>query len=160
MTTGKTIALTRWTFVGKVMSLLFKNLSRLVIAFLPRSKRLLISWLQSPSAVILESQKIKSVSIVSPSVSHEVRGLDAMIFIFWMLSFKPTFSLYSFTFIKKLFSSSLPSAIRVVSSPFLRLLIFGGGGSEEQPHVQGAVAAQALEGWEELLHIQGQEGWQ
>ena len=84
MTTGKTIALTRWTFVGKVMSLLFNMLSRLVIAFLPRSKRLLISWLQSPSAVILEPPKIKSdtVSTVSPSVSHEVMGLDAMILIF------------------------------------------------------------------------------
>ena len=73
MTTGKTIALTRWTFVGKVISLLFNMLSRLVIAFLPRSKRLLISWLQSPSAVILKPQKIKSltVSIVSPSTCHE-----------------------------------------------------------------------------------------
>ena len=72
MTTGKTIALTRWTFVGKVMSLLFNVLSRLVIAFLPRSKRLLISWLQSPSVVILEPRKIKSdtVSTVSPSISH------------------------------------------------------------------------------------------
>ena len=81
MTTGKTIALTRWTFVGKVMSLLFNMLSRLVITFLPRSKRLLISWLQSPSAVILEAKKIKSytVSTVSPSISHEVMGLDAMI---------------------------------------------------------------------------------
>ena len=81
MTTGKTIALTRWTFVGKVMSLLFNMLSRFVIAFLPRSKRLLISWLQSPSAEILEPQIIKSltVSIVSPSVCHEVMGLDAMI---------------------------------------------------------------------------------
>ena len=84
MTIGKTIALTRWTFVGKVMSLLFNMLSRLVIAFLPRSKRLSISWLQSPSAVILEPQKIKSVnvSIVSPSIYHEVMGPDAMIFIF------------------------------------------------------------------------------
>ena len=84
MTTGKTIALTRRTFVGKVMSLLFNTLSRLVITFLPRSKRLLISWLQSPSAVILEPQKIKSdtVSTVSPSISHEVMGLDAMIFVF------------------------------------------------------------------------------
>ena len=84
MTTGKTIALNRWTFVGKVMSLLFNMLSRLVIAFLPRSKRLLISWLQSPSAVILEPPKIKSltVSIISPSICHEVMGLDAMIFIF------------------------------------------------------------------------------
>ena len=80
MTTGKTIALTRWTFVGKVMSLLFNMLFRLVITFLPRSKRLLISWLQSPSVVILEPQKIKSdtLSIVSPSVFHEVMGPDAM----------------------------------------------------------------------------------
>ena len=84
MTTGKTIALTRRTFVGKVMSLLFNMLSRLVIAFLPRSKCLLISWLQSPSAVILEPKKIKSatVSTVSPSISHEVMGPDAMIFVF------------------------------------------------------------------------------
>ena len=81
MTTGKTIALTRWTFVGKVMSLFLNMLSRLVITFLPRSKCLLISWLQSPSAVILESPKIKSdtVSTVSPSISHEVMGPDAMI---------------------------------------------------------------------------------
>ena len=84
MTNGKTIALTRQTFVGKVMSLLFNMLSRLVIAFLPRSKRLLISWLQSPSGVILEPQKIKSdtVSTVSPSISHEVMGPDAMILVF------------------------------------------------------------------------------
>ena len=84
MTTGKTIALTRWTFVGKVMSLLFTVLSRLVIAFLPRNKSLLISWLQSPSAVILECKKIKSVtiSIVSPTICHEVMGLDAMIYVF------------------------------------------------------------------------------
>ena len=81
MTTGKTIALTRWTFVGKVTSLLFNILSRLVIMFLPRSKHLLISWLQSPSAVILEPQKIKS-DTVSPSISHEVMGPDAMIFVF------------------------------------------------------------------------------
>ena len=79
MTTGKTIALTRWTFVGKVMSMLFNMLSRLVITFLPRSKRLLISWLQLTSAVILEPPKIKSdtVSTVSPSISHEVMGPDA-----------------------------------------------------------------------------------
>ena len=84
MTTGKTIALTRWTFVGRVMSLLFNMLSRLVIAFLPRSKGLLISWLQLPSAVILEPKKIKSVSIsiVSPSICHEVMGSDAMILVF------------------------------------------------------------------------------
>ena len=84
MTTGKTIALTRWNFVGRVMSLLFNMLSMLVITFLPKSKRLLISWLQSPSAVILEPSKIKSIiaSTVSPSICHEVMGLDAMIFIF------------------------------------------------------------------------------
>ena len=84
MTIGKTISLTRWTFVGKVMSLLFNMLSMLVITFLPRSKRLLILWLQSPSAVILEPNNIKSVtvSIVSPSICHEVMGLDAMTFIF------------------------------------------------------------------------------
>ena len=125
-TTGKTIALTRQTFVGKVMSLLFNMLSRLVINFLSSSKHLLISWLQSPSAVTLEPQKIKSdtVSTVSPSISHEVMGPDAMILVFWMLSFKPTFSLSSFIFIKRLFSSSSLSAIRVVSSAYLRLLIF------------------------------------
>ena len=84
MTTGETIALTRRTFVGKVMSLLLNMLSRLVLTFLPRSKRLLISWLKSPSAVILEPRKIKSatVSTVSPSICHEVMGLDAMILIF------------------------------------------------------------------------------
>ena len=81
MTTGKTIALTRWIFVGKVMSLLFNKLPRLVITFLPRSKRLLISWLQSPSAVILEPRKIKSAT-VSPSIYHEVMGPDAMILVF------------------------------------------------------------------------------
>ena len=126
ITTRKTIALTRWNLVGKVMSLLFDMLSRFVIGFLPRSKHLLISWLQLPSAVILEPKKIKflTVSIVSPSVCHEVVGPDAMILVFWMLSFKPTFSLSSFTFIKRLFSSSSLSAIRVVSSAYLRLLIF------------------------------------
>ena len=84
LTNGKTIALTRWTFVGKVMFLLFNMLSRLVISFLSRSKRLLISWLQSPSAVILEPPKIKSatVSTVSPSICHEVMGPDAMISVF------------------------------------------------------------------------------
>ena len=97
MTTLKTIALTRQTFVGKVMSLLFNMLSKLVITFLRRSKRLLISWLQSPSTVILEPRKIKSatVSTVYASVCHEVMGLDAMILVFWMLHFKPTFSLFS-----------------------------------------------------------------
>ena len=89
MTTGKTIALIRETFVGKVMSLLFKMLSRLIIAFLPRSKHFLISWLQSPSAVILEPKKIKSVivSVVSPSICYEVIGPDAMIFSFLNVEF-------------------------------------------------------------------------
>ena len=93
MTTGKTIALTRWPIVDKVMSLLFTMLSRLFITFLPRSKRLLISWLQSPSEVILEPKKRKSVtiSIVSPSICHEVMEPDIMILVFWMFSFKPAF---------------------------------------------------------------------
>ena len=108
------------------MLLLFNMLSRLVIAFLPRSKHLLISWLWWSSAVILEHKKTKSItaSIVSPSICHEVLGLDAMIFVSWMLSFKPSFSFSSFTFIKRLFGSSLLSAKRVVSSAYLRLLIF------------------------------------
>ena len=117
LTTGKTIALIRWTFITKVMFLLYNILSRLVIVFLTRSKCLLISWLQSPSAVILEPPKIKSltVSIVSPSICHEMIGLDAIIFVFWILSFKPTLSLYSFTYIER---------IGVVSSAYLRLLVF------------------------------------
>ena len=119
MTSGKTIAL---TFVDKVMSLLSNMLSELVIAFLPRSKNLLISWLQSLSAVILEPKK--TVSTFSPCIYHEVIRPDAMILVFWMLSFKSTFSLFSFTLIKRLFSSSSLSAIRVVSSGYLRLLIF------------------------------------
>ena len=126
MTTGKTVVLTRWTSVSKLMSLLFNILSRLFIAFLPRSMHLLISWLQSPYAVILDPKKAKPVtdSIVSPFICHELMGPDAVIFVFWMLSFKPIFWLSSFTFIKKLFSSSLLSAIRVVPSVYLRLLIF------------------------------------
>ena len=93
MTTIKTIPWTIWNFAGKVISLLFNTLSRLFIAFLPRSERLLISWLQSPSAVILELKEIKSVTLSTfpPSICHEVMGLDAMIFFFWMLSFNPTF---------------------------------------------------------------------
>ena len=107
-TTGKTTALTIWTVVNKMMSLLFNMLSIFVIAFLPRSKHLLISQLQSLSAVILEPKKIKliTVSIFSPSLCHEVMGMDAMFLVFWMLSFKPTFLLSSCTFIKRLFSSS------------------------------------------------------
>ena len=104
--------------------------SRLVITFLQRSKRLLILWLQSPSAVILKPPKIKSdtVSTISPSISHEVMGPDAMIFVYWMLRFKPTFPLSFFTFIKRLFSSSSLSAIRVVSSAyhFNTIIIFLG----------------------------------
>ena len=108
------------------MSLLFNMMSRLVLAFLLRSKRLLISWLQSPSTEILKPKKIKSVtvSIVSPSICHEVMGLDAMIFDFYMLSFRPAFSVSFLTFIKRLFSSSSLSALKVVSSTYLRLLIF------------------------------------
>ena len=100
----------------QIMFLLFNKLSRLVMTFFPRSKQLLISWLQSPCAVILEPPKIKSdtASSVSPSFSHEVMGPDAMILVFWMLTYKSTYSLSSFTFIKQLFSSLL-SAIRVVS---------------------------------------------
>ena len=122
MTTGKTIALTRWIFIDKVMSFLFNMLSRLVIALLQRSKLPLISWLQSPSAVILEAKKMKSVTVstASQSICCEMMGLDAMVLVFWMLNFKSTFPLSSFTFIKRLFRSSSLSAIRVVSSAYLR----------------------------------------
>ena len=107
MTNGKIIALTIQIFVA-VLFLLLNILSRFVIAFLPRSKHLLTSWLQSLSTVILEPRKIKSVtaSTFSPSICHEVVGPDAMTLVFWMLSFKPAFSLSSFTLIKKLFISS------------------------------------------------------
>jgi len=110
----------------KVMSLLFSTLSRFVTAFLPRSKYLLVSWLQSLSAVILGPKKIKSVTAFpfSPSICHGEMGLDVMILVFLMLSFKPDFSLSSLIHIKRLFSSSLLSAIRVVSPAYLRLLIF------------------------------------
>ena len=107
--------------VGKVIYLIFNMLSRFVIVFLPRSKHLLISWLQSPSAVILEPKKRKSVtaSTFSPSICHEVMGLDAMVLVFWMLSFKPAFSSPYFTLIKRLFSSSSFSATGV---PLLKSL--------------------------------------
>ena len=125
MTTGKTITLTRWTFVGKIMSLLFNMLSRLFIAFLPRSKCLnFMAAVTICSDVGAPQIKPLTVSIVSLSICHEVMRPDAMILVFWTLSFKATFSLSSFTFIKWLFSSSLLSAIRVVSSEYLRLLIF------------------------------------
>ena len=117
MTIGKTIALTRWTFVGKVMSLLFNMLSRLVKTILPRSKCLLISWLQSPSAVTLEAKKTKTVTIstVSPFICHVVIGPDAIILVFWMLSFKPTFSISSFTFIKRLFAFCYKGGVICIS---------------------------------------------
>ena len=123
MPTGKTIALTRWTFVDRVMSLLFNMLFRLVITFLPRSKHLLISWLKSPSAVILEPPKIVShcfhcFPIYLPW-SDGTRCHDLSFYEYWVLS-----QLFHSPFIKKLFSSSLLSAIRVVSSAYLRLLIF------------------------------------
>ena len=120
VTTGKTIALTIWTFVGRVMALLSNTLSSLVIVFLLRSSCLLILWLWSPSAVILEPKKRKSVthSTFSPSSCHEVVGLDTMILVFLTFSFKLALSLPSFTLIKRLFSSSPLAAIRVV----LRLL--------------------------------------
>ena len=113
MTTGKTIALTRWAFVDKVISLLINILSSFVLAFLPRNKCLLISWLQSWSAEILELKKIKpfTVSIISPFICYEVMGPDPMIFVFWMLNFNPAFSLSSFTFIKRSFTSSSLSAM-------------------------------------------------
>ena len=113
MIIGKTMVLTRWTFVGKVMSVSFNMLPRFVIAFLPRSKCLLILWLQLPYAVILELKKIKSVtvSIVYPLIYHEVMGPDAMVLAFLILSFKPAFSFSSFIFIKRLLSSSSLSAL-------------------------------------------------
>ena len=124
MTTGKTITLTRRTVVGKVMSLLFNMLSRLIIAFLPMSKYLLILWLKSPSAVILEPPKNKVCHCFHcfPIYLPWSDGTRCHILVFWVLSFKPTFSLSSFIFIKRLFSSL--SAIRVVSSAYLGLLIF------------------------------------
>ena len=126
MTTGKSIPLTRWAFISQGMSLLSNMMSMLAIAFLPKYKYLLILWLQSLFTVILETKKIKSlmISIVSPSICHELMGPDVRFYFFWMLSFKPAFSLSSFTFNKRLFGSSLLSAIRILSSAYLILLIF------------------------------------
>ena len=126
MTTGKTTALTTWTFVGKVISFLFNTLSWFVIAFLPRSKRLLISWLQLPSALILEPKMRKPATAATffPSICQEVMETVGMVLVFGILSFKPAFSLSSLTLINRLFSSSPFSAIRVVSSAYMRLLIF------------------------------------
>ena len=125
MTTGKTIALTRWTFVGKVMSLIFNMLSRLVITFLPSSKRLLISWLQSSSAVIFGAPKNKGCHCFHcfPIYLPWRDGIRFHDLSFLNFEFKPAFSLSSFTFIKRLFSSSSLSAIRVVSSTYLRLFL-------------------------------------
>ena len=127
MTTGKTIALIIRTFISKGVSLLFNILLRFVIAFLPRSKHFLISWLQSPSALILEPKKINFVTATSfhPSVCREVMGPDATVLVFFMLSFKPAFSLSSFTLIRRLFRSPLLSVITVPDKPSacLRLLI-------------------------------------
>ena len=128
MTTGKIIALTKWTFVGKVMSLLFSMLSSLVIVFLPRSKQFLISWLQSPSAVILEPPKNKVCHCFHcfPIYLPWSDGTRCHDLSFLNVSFKPTFSpsSFTFTFIKRLFSSSSLSAITVMSSAYLKLLIF------------------------------------
>ena len=125
MTTGQTTALTRWTFVSKVMFQLFNMLSSLVITFLPRSKHLLRSWLQSPSSVILEPKKIVCHCFhCFPIYLPWSNGTRCHDLSFLNVEFKPTFSLSTFTFIKRLFSSSPLSAIRVVSSAYLRLLIF------------------------------------
>ena len=124
MTIRKTIALTRWIFFGKVMSLLFNMLSRFVIAFLPRDKHLLISWLQSPSAVILSPKSKVSHCFHCFPIYFPWSDGTTMILVFWMLSFNPAFSLSSFNFIKRFFSSSLLFALRVVSSAYLWLLIF------------------------------------
>ena len=126
MTTGKTMTLTIRTFVGEAVSLLSSTLSMFVIALLWRSKCLLISWLQSLSSMIMETKKIKSVIAFafSTSICYEVRGAEAIIIVFWMLNFKPAFSLSSFTLIRRPFSSSSLSAIRMVSSAHLSLLIF------------------------------------
>ena len=124
MATGKTIALTRQVFVGKVMSLLFNMLSWFVTVFLPRSKCLLISWLPSPSTVILEPEKIICHCLHCFPICHEVMEPDAMILDFLMLSFKPAFSLSYFTCVKRLFTSSSLSAIKVVSSTCLSYWYF------------------------------------
>ena len=126
MTTGKTTTSTRWTFVDKVMALLYNMLSSFVKSFISRSKSLLISWLQSPSAVILESQKIKSVTVSLFPHLFAMKWWNWMpwYFDFWMLNIKPAFSLPSFTFIKRLFRYFSLSAIKVVSSAYLSLFIF------------------------------------
>ena len=126
MTTGKIIALTRWIFVSKVMSLLFNMLSRLVIAFLPRSKQASFNFMAAvPIYSDFGAPKTKSITvfIFTPSICHEVVGPDTMMLGFWMLSFKPAFSLLFHFHQRRLFSSSSLSSLRVVSSAYLRLLI-------------------------------------
>ena len=122
-TNGKAIVLTIQNFVTKVMSLLFNMKSRFVVPFLPRSKLLLVSLLHSQSSEILETKKIKSVTVFtfSPSICYKVMGLNGMIIVYLMMSFKSGFSLSSFTLMKRLFSSSLLTDIRVVSSAYIRL---------------------------------------
>ena len=124
MTPGKITALTRWTFIGKVMSLLVNMLSRLVIAFLPRSKHLLFSWRQSPSAVILEPKKIQplTASIVCPSICHEVMVLGAMILVFYLLSFRPTLPLPSLWWLREIPGQPLSSWLTASSLQFLPLI--------------------------------------
>ena len=129
MTAGKTIALAIWTFVDIMMSLLFNTLPRFVTVFLSRNKHLLISWLQSPSTVNLDPKKIKSVtaSTFSHSVYHEVMGqivIILLLLLFFRLTFKPAFSLFSFTLLKRLVNSCLLYTIRIMSSAYLSLLIF------------------------------------
>ena len=126
LTTENTITLTIWTFVGKVISLLFNVMSRFLIVFLPGSKLLIISWLLSPSAMIFEPKKIKSAnaSAFSPSICHEVMGPDTMILVFWMLSFKPAFFTLFFHPHQEAFQFFFIFAIKIVSSSYLRLLIF------------------------------------
>ena len=123
MTTGKTTALPMRTLVGKVMSVLFSTLSRFVIDFLRRA-RLFVSAVSIHIDFGVPKNKVCHCYIFSPSICHEVMISDAMILVFWLLSFKPAFSLFSFTFNKRLFSYSLLSAIKVVSSTYLRLLVF------------------------------------
>ena len=122
----KNIALTIWTFVCKMMSLLFNALSGSVIAFLPRNKCLLISWLCRHLHWFWNPRKwnLRPFPPFFPSIFYKVMGLDAMIFVFWMLSFKPAFPLSSFIFINRLLGSSSLAAIRVVSAAYLRLLLF------------------------------------
>ena len=127
MTTGKTIALTLHTFVSKVMSLLFNMLSRLVIAFLPRSKEASFNFMAAVTICSdfgAQEKKVCHCFHCFPSICHKVMRLEAMMVIFQMLSFKPAFSLSSFTFINRFFSSSLLSTIRVISFAYLRLLVF------------------------------------